>query len=548
MGIFLLKNYVHGNISSCSTVVSLTDEAAKTGKPVTLIVDGWGLVGRCMDEIVEEGSVKGWEWVQGGDYEIFHDRLKHFVESLREGGVELVVYFDPARGTTAKEDMARKADEMARRRAKRTESKSKALMILNGGLKAMRKWESDEGASRIWELPAASGWQTRSTLASLGVEVVTLDREADSEMVLEMNRRGAFAILADDSDFLVLKGSRYIQFADVNMNKNGQVKVRLYTPQGLASTLQLPLERMHEFASICGNDITRSHVPSIAAALEIPMQTINEDRHGIRPQIAANCLKRLIETHEGSLASHPKMVELAEREPAVAQALRDSENFFNISDAPAEHWWDAAEGEQRRLLEHLAMAVRTCKSPGWILGVARHGKVVCGDHVEYVGDAGSGINLSTRPLRQAIYTLLGRKSVVESFQGVKGVEVEGLGEDVVEGAVGKDFLLMPLLGRTARERKGAFAQLVELACWNGPVQPSSYSPGMDEISALRDVPETVELGGGHVAPLREIARVRLAPSKIFSLPFPCSLQPSSLCREIEVRRAPVCVYGAEIKS
>jgi hypothetical protein len=286
--------------------------------------------------------------------------------------------------------------------------------------------------------------------------------------------------------------------------------------------LQLPLERMHEFASICGNDITRSHVPSIAAALDIPMQTINEHRHGIRPQIAANCLKRLIETHGGSLAGHPKMVELAEKEPAVAQALRDSENFFNIiSDAPDEQ--GAAEVEQGRLLEHLVTEVRTGKSPGWLLGVARHGKVVCGDHVEYVGDAGSGINMSTRPLRQAMYTLLGRESVVESFQGVKGVEVEGLGKDVVERAVGSGGGLMPLLRGDAWQRRRAFAQLVELACGNEPDEPCSPSPGGDEVSALRDVPETVELAGGHVAPLREIARVSLAPLKIFSLPVHCSL-------------------------
>lgn len=523
MGIFLLKNYVNGNISSCSTIVSLTDEAAKSGKPVTLIVDGWGLVGRCMDEIVEEGSVKGWEWVQGGDYEIFHDRLKHTVESMREGGVELVVFFDPVRGTMAQEELARKADEVERRRAKRIDSKSKALMVLNGGIKAMRKWESKDGPSRIWELPAASGWQTRSTLASLGVEVVTLGREADGEMVLEMNRRGAFAILADDSDFLVLKGSRYIQFQDVNLNKNGQIKARVYTPQGVASTLQIPLERMHEFASICGNDITKSFVSAIASALDIPTQNLDGDRQGIRPQIAANCLKRLIETHQGSLASHPKMVELAEKEPAVAQALRDSENFFNISDAPA-----VESREEGELVRRLESAVRTGKSPGWPLGVARHGRVVCGDHVEHVGDAGSAINMSTRPMRQVMYTLLGRKSVSETFQGVDNVEVEGLDEAVVASAAGGGGGLLGLLERDAGQRRRAFAHLLELACGNVPAPCSIVQDG-EEIEALMNVPETVQLAGGHVAPLREIARVRRPPIPLFppqiSLPVPCSSPP-----------------------
>lgn len=502
MGIFLLKNWVGGNIAACSYVVSLTELAGKSERGrITLVVDGWGLVCRCMEELVSEGVVRGWEWAQGGDYELFHERLRDTVESLRAGKVDIVVFFDPARGSMSANDQMRKVDELSKRRDRRRENYQRALVSLSAGLPALKHWESEVGPTKIWEMPTASGWQAKCTLASLGVEVVVLEKEADGLMVHEMERRGAFAILGDDTDFLAMKGSSYIQYSDLVFTKQ-YIYARVFTPERVAAALGIPERRLYELAVICGNDITGTHVAEVAKALSLPTKSLNlDERTGVTPASAANFLRMLDEGQD--LAGHPQMVEIMRDIPRVAETLQECKDFYNNVDREDVR-------DEGPLVSHVAEAVRSSKAPGWALGVVLHGKMACKLHVERDTDQASFINLNTRPLRCAVYTLLGREAVTESLPMAESEEVAALPGDLVERATGTSGLLglMGLLEKPRSERWAAYVQIIELGCGN---EPSSVDP-------LASVPEFHDFPNGVRAPLREIARVGSCPPPH---PFAC---------------------------
>lgn len=137
------------------------------------------------------------------------------------GNVEPVVCFDPPKGVETGRGQRRKADEMRRRSQQRCETVGRALMMLQGGKQVLWDWESTEGKRALWQLPAMSSWQARTSLMSMGVECLTFEVEADDEIIKECARRGAYAVLGSDSDFYAMHVSiptNWLWSAGVNFN------------------------------------------------------------------------------------------------------------------------------------------------------------------------------------------------------------------------------------------------------------------------------------------------------------------------------------------
>jgi hypothetical protein len=96
---------------------------------------------------------------------------------------------------------------------KRCDKIGRTLMMLHGGKETIKLWQKAEEASsmsqsagkKLWTLPTLSNWQVRSTLMDLGVECITFEDEADTEIVKECKRRGAYAVMGADSDFFAIQ-------------------------------------------------------------------------------------------------------------------------------------------------------------------------------------------------------------------------------------------------------------------------------------------------------------------------------------------------------
>ncbi|KAL3669087.1 hypothetical protein V7S43_005471 [Phytophthora oleae] len=117
----------------------------------------------------------------------------------------------------------------------------------------------------------------RGVLKKHSIGVKTASREADEELG-ELVRTGkAFAVLAEDSDFLVMSGVKYIPFGKLEFYQDQeQVKIqaRVFSSDLVAETLNLEVQQLVDLALLCGNDFTQllDNEFGMADMLDFPVQ------------------------------------------------------------------------------------------------------------------------------------------------------------------------------------------------------------------------------------------------------------------------------------
>ena len=199
MGVLGLSSYCDNNLTECSSVVSLGAETVATLHDATLVVDGSGLIHFLQDQADGRQGLAA-----GGDYRIFDAAVTAWLRPFVSAGWQLVVMFDPASSTAADADEALLKTEELR---KRFEEKVKDVALILDQL--------DAGAdvdSIAVPIPALSKEQgIRSMRRTSRVRVMTCAREADPELAGFLHSTpGAYGIIAQDSDFLVMSGCRYL--------------------------------------------------------------------------------------------------------------------------------------------------------------------------------------------------------------------------------------------------------------------------------------------------------------------------------------------------
>jgi hypothetical protein len=199
MGVFGLSSYCDSNLDECSSVVSLGAETVSALHKATLVVDGSGLIHFLQDEADDPHGL-----VAGGDYRIFDTAVAAWLQPFISAGWQLVVMFDPASSTAADADEALLKSEELR---KRFEEKVKDVALILDQLDAGA--DIDGIAVPLPSLSKEQGIQCMRRTTS--VQVMTCDREADPEMARFLRSTpGAYGIIAQDSDFFVMSGCRYL--------------------------------------------------------------------------------------------------------------------------------------------------------------------------------------------------------------------------------------------------------------------------------------------------------------------------------------------------
>ncbi|KAL4147128.1 hypothetical protein PRNP1_010884 [Phytophthora ramorum] len=120
----------------------------------------------------------------------------------------------------------------------------------------------------------------RGVLKKHGIGIQTASREADEELGNLVRTGKAFAVLAEDSDFLVMSGVRYIPFGKLNFYVDEQqpeqlkIRARVFSPKLVAESLGLEVEQLVDLALLCGNDLTLllDNEFGMAEALGFPVQ------------------------------------------------------------------------------------------------------------------------------------------------------------------------------------------------------------------------------------------------------------------------------------
>lgn len=182
------------------------------------------------------------EWVYGGQWLQFVHKLETFIKRFSDVGIRLVFFFD---GTVC----SNKRKEWVKRRINKYKQISSVFWNI--------KTHHSEPDRKFFQLPASMGTLTRFALKELGAEVYQTDREADEVIANYAARsRDVFAILSQDSDFLIHNTKLYLSLTHLDLNTLMTVH---YDRNCLAfSYLHLHVNQLPLYACLVGNDIISS--------------------------------------------------------------------------------------------------------------------------------------------------------------------------------------------------------------------------------------------------------------------------------------------------
>ncbi|XP_015905652.1 constitutive coactivator of peroxisome proliferator-activated receptor gamma [Parasteatoda tepidariorum] len=235
MGVIGLQYYIENKCPDACKSVSIqrmADEHRRrfNCEPV-IVVDGMALINRLY--------AKNLEWIYGGQWLQFIKKLEEFISLFRSIGVRLVFFFD---GTVC----AAKRKEWVKRRV----AKYQQIKSIFSNIHANHR-EPDQ---KHFQLPTSMGTLTRFALKELGAEVYQTDREADESIVeYANNNRDVFAILSQDSDFIIYNTKTYLSLLHLDLES---LTTTHYDRDCFAFRyLHIDVNQLPLFACLAGNDI-----------------------------------------------------------------------------------------------------------------------------------------------------------------------------------------------------------------------------------------------------------------------------------------------------
>ncbi|KAH9114192.1 hypothetical protein LEN26_012620 [Aphanomyces euteiches] len=94
-------------------------------------------------------------------------------------------------------------------------------------------------------------------LQHAGCSIVTAPTEADETLGDMVRSKKIYAVLAHDSDYLMMHKMRYIPFNSIRVNaESGVVSATVFVAEKLAACSSLAPDKLIEWAIVCGNDFT----------------------------------------------------------------------------------------------------------------------------------------------------------------------------------------------------------------------------------------------------------------------------------------------------
>ncbi|CAI5729218.1 unnamed protein product [Hyaloperonospora brassicae] len=170
----------------------------------------------------------------------------------------------------------------------------------------------------------------RGVLKSHGIPITTASREADEELGAMVRTGAAFAVLAEDSDFLVMTGVKYIPFDRLTFYEDEQcpehlkVRARVFSSDLVAQALGLQVEQLVDLALLCGNDFTPvlDDAFDMAKTLGYPVQRLQASS-SLYPATAARWVVEHLPTVE-----NPFLAQIEAKKKGFLQALFEIYRFY----------------------------------------------------------------------------------------------------------------------------------------------------------------------------------------------------------------------------
>lgn len=237
MGVKGLQTYIENFCPEACYQVSIRDliitYRRETGREAVIVVDG----SSCLRFLYQGAS----DWVLGGQLKEYTEMLKKFVNAFQSAGAKLVIFFDGA-------TIERKRPVWIQRRLRNLQDVYKIFDCLNTWKRVSYIDQS------LFQLPAGLGGITRFLFKELsGCEVRTSIRECDEEIAEYARNKQCFAILGQDTDYIIYEGGQYyLSIKDLNLEKMTTLN---YNRWALARHLHINPVQLPVLATLVGNDV-----------------------------------------------------------------------------------------------------------------------------------------------------------------------------------------------------------------------------------------------------------------------------------------------------
>lgn len=389
MGVRGLQTYIENYCPDACYEVNIRDLIhtfrCETGRQPVIVVDG----SSCIRYIY--GSL---DWVLGGQLKEYADNILNFIKAFESLGAKLVFYFD---GTT-----------VGRKRPVWVERRQNDLQKVYKLFDSLREWKNLSHVDHDLFVPPP-GLGTRSVIKDVcNCEVFTSIRECDEE-IAEYARNGqCFAILGQDTDYIIYEGAQYY-LSILKLNLLTMTTLN-YNRWGLARHLAIHPDQLPILASLIGNDIVPANDLK-AFHIDICRPTRQYTMNSRIPyQILFTHVARFVQTlpHGQSLFhALPQIAHRVLRDEQRAAQLGASIRSYHttrqseepVESKPKDHWSQLMSLARRRHIQ--------CENPSQMWGVLN----------ELLYEVGTGVEdfregdlpptaLALRPLRQRIYGLL----------------------------------------------------------------------------------------------------------------------------------------------
>ncbi|XP_049812340.1 constitutive coactivator of peroxisome proliferator-activated receptor gamma-like [Schistocerca nitens] len=234
MGVKGLQTYCADNCSDVCERVNIEHLSQQyqntTGRSPTIVVDGPS----CLRRIYGNNS-----WVCGGQFKQFVENCCGFVDRFQNVGIKLVFFFD---GPTVNE----KRETWIQRRKRSIRD----IERIFDSLSQRHFWEE----RFPYQQPAGLNHFARCIFKHLcHCEVHTSVQECDFEIAEFARNNSCFAVMGQDSDFIIYNSAPYY-FSAENLDLVTLETVNFNT-KALADCLKLSVLHLPLFASLMGNDI-----------------------------------------------------------------------------------------------------------------------------------------------------------------------------------------------------------------------------------------------------------------------------------------------------
>ena len=243
MGVKGLQAYVEQCYPRALVNVNLQQLArgyrTRHGRQPVLVIDGMALLRKFYNP--------GIPWVYGGEWLELYERIRAFLETLKNADIKPVFIFD---GVIEK---AKRATWLERRKKER-----RLVSQVFDHIKRTRRHPE----KKLYHIPPCISGCFRKALKVLGAEVSKSSIEADREIFHYYKQHQCFGVLSHDSDFLIYDIDNYFASETLDLRR---LSVKMYNKQALCNHLGMHPSLLPLLACILGNDtispnsLTRFH-------------------------------------------------------------------------------------------------------------------------------------------------------------------------------------------------------------------------------------------------------------------------------------------------